>query len=116
MQARRKQLPDQLQGLWSDVPAWTATMLFMFQPVAQSVSSLLVSSLHGAALCSVLLFGMCTHTYLAVVTSKQLHLHCAHCWFIFWGHNVKLHDVNSQRHLLQVGSGSAPLYYIVTWV
>lgn len=38
MQARRQQLPEQLQGLWSDIPAWTATLLFMFQPVAQSVS------------------------------------------------------------------------------
>lgn len=38
MQARRHQLPPQLQGLWSDIPAWTATLLFMFQPVAQSVS------------------------------------------------------------------------------
>lgn len=38
MQARRQQLPQQLQGLWSDIPAWTATLLFMFQPVAQSVS------------------------------------------------------------------------------
>lgn len=45
MQARRKQLPHQLQGLWSDIPAWTATMLFMFQPVAQSVSSLLMTLL-----------------------------------------------------------------------
>lgn len=54
MQARRKQLPDQLQGLWSDIPAWTATMLFMFQPVAQSVSSLLVAALHVVAHCLVI--------------------------------------------------------------
>ena len=38
MQAKRQQLPQQLQGLWKDIPAWTATLLFMFQPVAQSVS------------------------------------------------------------------------------
>lgn len=39
LQARQQRLSHSLQRLWSDVPAWTATLLFMFQPVAQSVSS-----------------------------------------------------------------------------
>lgn len=38
LQARQQRLSRALQMLWADVPAWTATLLFMFQPVAQSVS------------------------------------------------------------------------------
>lgn len=70
MQARRKQLPDQLQGLWSDIPAWTATMLFMFQPVAQSVSSMLVAALHVGALGLVIYVLVCAHDCLAVLSSQ----------------------------------------------
>lgn len=54
--ARRQQLPEQLQGLWSDIPAWTATLLFMFQPVAQSVSNFSnPSTLEGVSMASLLL-------------------------------------------------------------
>lgn len=50
LQDKAQKLPEALQGTWSSVPAWTATLLFMFQPVAQ-----LVSSHHLRTVCLVLL-------------------------------------------------------------
>lgn len=39
MQDRTGRMPEKLQGLWRGVPAWSATFLFAFQPVAQLVDS-----------------------------------------------------------------------------
>eukprot|EP00891_Asterochloris_glomerata_P000527 jgi/Astpho2/527/Aster-x0936 len=35
--SRAGHLPEQMQHLWAAIPGWTATGLFMFQPVAQSM-------------------------------------------------------------------------------
>ncbi|KAK9809188.1 hypothetical protein WJX72_011049 [[Myrmecia] bisecta] len=51
-----RKLPPQLQGAWASVPAWTATLLFMFQPVAQLVRNFAVpSSLQGLSVGTILL-------------------------------------------------------------
>ncbi|KAK9868469.1 hypothetical protein WJX84_006809 [Apatococcus fuscideae] len=36
---RSGQLPPAMRGHWASVPGWTATLLFMFQPLAQAVSN-----------------------------------------------------------------------------
>ncbi len=38
--SRAGHLPEQMQHLWAAIPGWTATGLFMFQPVAQSVGGI----------------------------------------------------------------------------
>ena len=101
MQARRKQLSDQLQGLWSDVPAWTATMLFMFQPVAQSVSSLLVLSLHCAAPWSIFV-GMCPCLSGCCHIDAAAFLMCTlliHTMLLIQtlGPHSRLHDIESHK-------------------
>ena len=41
---RAGHLPEQMQHLWAAIPGWTATGLFMFQPVAQSVGGMPTAS------------------------------------------------------------------------
>ena len=41
---RAGHLPEQMQHLWTAIPGWTATGLFMFQPVAQPVGRMPTAS------------------------------------------------------------------------